>query len=448
MPYIYIKIQVQLLIMSIVELNNVYSFNIISINNKYEIINDCEIEESYVATGIFDLDSLTVVNHLSDIKSDEESNEVMTETNYNSDSFTIVNHLSDIKSDEEFNEVITETSNLSKEEIISNTENLIRNKTPSISYVINGNDYTVIIKPINKKLENSTVNIDFSACEKILKEKYPEKQFRIFQIIIENNKIENHLVDQVEYKVYDQNEVEMDLSICKEVYIIIEYEIKNKSLINVEQWKFFQKMDVDIFNLDDEFFNDICFPYSDKDSNSDMILYDRVKDIYQNYSICEENCTYISFNIEKITSNCKCKVKQEVKPNYEKGNFQTYIMSTFLNSNFGVIKCYNLVLSFEGKLENVGFLIFATMILGHISMYILYFINGVTKVTKYIKKEMDEKGYTFMKSMNNKKTETENIDSVENNIISNPPKKKNEIQNKRNGKDKKKVVNISQTQEK
>ena len=67
-------------------------------------------------------------------------------------------------------------------------------------------------------------------------------------------------------------------------------------------------------------------------------------------------------------------------------------MSAFLDSNFGVIKCYNLVFSFSGKLENAGFLIFATMIFCHIPIYFLYFINGVTKVTNYIKKEMDEKG--------------------------------------------------------
>ena len=393
--------------------DNIYSFNIININDEYKLINDCVIEESCVVTGIIDLDLLNEVNNYPDFNN------------------------CPIKSDE----VITETSTESKEEIISNIENLIKNKNPKISYVINGNDYMVIIKPINKKVAESTVNIDFSGCEKILKEKYPEKQFRILQINMENNKNKNILVDQVEYKIYDENEVEMDLSICNDVNINIEYEIKNKSLLNIEQMIFFQNMGVDVFNLNHEFFNDICFPYSDKDSNSDMILYDRVKDIYQNYSICGDNCEYISFNIERITSNCNCKVKQEVKSKYEKGNFKTYVMSAFLDSNFGVIKCYNLVFSFSGKLENAGFLIFATMIFCHIPIYFLYFINGVTKVTNYIKKEMDEKGYNINNSKNIK-TEEENLDSDSKNIIykkrlkSNPPKKKNEIQNESNGEDK------------
>ena len=109
-----------------------------------------------------------------------------------------------------------------------------------------GNDYTAILKPINKKIEESTVNIDFLECEKILKVEYPNKEFRIFQLNIEN-KIENHLVDQVEYKIYDENGIEMDLSVCNNVEIIIEYEIKNKSLLNLEQISNFQNMGVDVF---------------------------------------------------------------------------------------------------------------------------------------------------------------------------------------------------------
>ena len=62
-----------------------------------------------------------------------------------------------------------------------------------------------------------------------------------------------------------------------------------------------------------------------------MILSDRVLDIYQNVSICGEECKYDSFNVEKILVNCNCKIKNEVS----EGNFETYIESAFLDSNFG-----------------------------------------------------------------------------------------------------------------
>ena len=44
-------------------------------------------------------------------------------------------------------------------------------------------------------------------------------------------------------------------------------------------------------------------------------------------------------------------------------NFKNSITSAFFDSNFGVIKCFNLVFSFEGKLNNYGFWIFGLFII-------------------------------------------------------------------------------------
>ena len=234
------------------------------------------------------------------------------------------------------------------------------------------------------------MNIDFSECKKLLKEKYPTKEFRILQINMENEN-EKCLSDQVEYKVYDENGDEMDLSICEEVEIKIEYKITNTSLLNLEQISNLKAQGIDVFDLDSDFFNDICFAFSD--DNSDMILSDRVSDIYQNYSICGDGCEYESFNIETLSANCKCKVKQEVSTKREIGNFKNYLQTAFFESNFGIVKCYNLFFSLIGKLKNVGFWIFGGLIIFHTPLYILYFINGITPVAKYIQNEMDNKGY-------------------------------------------------------
>ena len=125
--------------------------------------------------------------------------------------------------------------------------------------------------------------------------------------------------------------------------------------MDIEKIKYFQEKGIDILNIEDDFFNDICFPYSDENSNSDMILNDRKKELYQNYSLCEEGCEYVFFNIEKMSVNCSRKIKQDIEPIVKKGSFKSYIASPFFNSNFGVIKCYMLFFSFNRKLKNVGF---------------------------------------------------------------------------------------------
>ena len=56
----------------------------------------------------------------------------------------------------------------------------------------------------------------------------------MLQINIDNNK-ENILVDQVEYKVFDEQNAEVDLSVCENAEIPVEYKIKDTSQINLNE---------------------------------------------------------------------------------------------------------------------------------------------------------------------------------------------------------------------
>ena len=115
-----------------------------------------------------------------------------------------------------------------------------------------------------------------------------------------------------------------------------------------------------------------------------MILTDRVNDIYQNYSLCEQGCIYENFDIEKMSAKYSCQIKQKIDTNIKEGFFKSYISSPFLNSNFGVIKCYKLVFSINRKLNNIGFWIFLIMNIFNIISFIFYFIKGVNPVKNYI----------------------------------------------------------------
>ena len=88
-------------------------------------------------------------------------------------------------------------------------------------------------------------------------------------------------------------------------------------------------------------------------------------------------------------------------------------MSSFLESNFGVIKCYNLVFSFKGNLSNIGFWIFGIMLIIHIPIYILNFIIGTKNIINYILKEMDDKGYTIDNDLEEEKIEKSKINEKE-----------------------------------
>ena len=317
--------------------------------------------------------------------------------------------------------LIIDSSSKPKDEFINNMDDFMKDTEPNISYFIKGNDYSAIIKPIIEIFLRGqmSINIDFSNCIVKLNEIYPDNQFRVAQIIIENNN-ENNLIDQTEYSVYNKFGEKIDLSICKDTNIKIEYSIKNNSLLNIEKILYFRQKVIDIFQIKDNFFNDICYPYYDPNSNSDMILTDRVSDIYQNYSICELGCEYESLNVENMKVTCSCKVRENISAKINEGNFKTYIASSFMSTNFGVIKCYKLVFGIKDKLNNIGFWLFGVMILLNFLLYIVYFNKGITPLKNYINNEMDKNGYKSNKLNNDKEatSKMETIPNEDNKIIS------------------------------
>ena len=148
-----------------------------------------------------------------------------------------------------------ELSNQTKNEMIDSFDILIQNKNPNNSYIINGDNYTIFINPLGRFISDSNVNIDFSECEKILKNKYPNFEYRILQIN-SNNKNPNCLNEDVEYRVYNQFGAKIDLSCCKNVKITIQNKINFEDL-DLEKILKFKNMGIDIFQLDNDFFNDI-----------------------------------------------------------------------------------------------------------------------------------------------------------------------------------------------
>ena len=71
-------------------------------------------------------------------------------------------------------------------DILDYSNYLIKTIEKGQTYITEFTDSLIIIKPLTVKIENSTVDIDFSQCEKKLKESNPEKEYRILQINMGN----------------------------------------------------------------------------------------------------------------------------------------------------------------------------------------------------------------------------------------------------------------------
>ena len=161
------------------------------------------------------------------------------------------------------------------------------------------------------------------------------------------------MTNELEYAIYDENKDKLDLSVCDGINIKMNHQIKNTSLLDIETLSKYSEEGIDILYINDNFFNDICYLYIIK--YSDIILKDRREDIYQNYSQCDSVWIYVDIDIETKIISCVCEIKTEIQTEVETLSFGKAVSDTFKQSNFFVIKCYELVFDFNNKSSNYGF---------------------------------------------------------------------------------------------
>ena len=301
---------------------------------------------------------------------------------------------------------------------INNLEKLIEEVNIEEIYEITADHFKIKISPINnKEFDTDTSFINFLECENSLRKAnnlLPNDTLTEIMIEIEKND-DKSLTNQIEYAVF-YGKKQLELSVCLNNEIEVNYDISNSTFINLEMISEFSKLGIDILNIKDDFFNDICFPYEEK--KSDMILRDRISDIYQNFSKCDNNCEYKKIDLNTKLITCTCKIKPEIKKEAEPPRLDSILLDLLTDSSFGVVKCLNLVFNFHNKLENLGFLLFALTIIAHIVIIIQYSINNINPINRYILSQM--KKYYYISHIYNpvkkRKSEKKNKYNIFNNI--------------------------------
>ena len=326
------------------------------------------------------------------ISSDEKVEEYKTDsTTYYYDNESSLNSENNIDNS---NSIIKKTINKSTEDLVNNLDDLMKDIELGKVYEMKADDYEVKISPINfNEYEDSSTYINFKECENTLRQKnnLPEDSIlTVIQIEI-YKKEEKSLTNQVEYAVYNDKKIKLDLSACEKDKIEINYAITNTSVLDLNKLSQFSKMNVDVLNIKDHFFNDICYPFSE--NNNDMILKDRREDIYQNFSLCDNNCEYDRINISSMIISCNCQIKPKIDIRKPPLKFEKMYVDLFSETSFAVTKCFNLVFNFKNKSKNIGFIIFTILFFLHIPILIYYIIIGTTPMRKYLIKEMEKYNY-------------------------------------------------------
>ena len=268
---------------------------------------------------------------------------------------------------------------------------------------------------VQKNTNNPNVSsIDLGECEKLLKEQEglsEDDDLIVLKVDIINEELSS---TYVQYEIYNPIKLTLiPLGICNEKPIMINVPItldeNRKSTCDS-----LCQSGYDLFNLNDSFYNDICTTYT-TENGTDLTLSDRKKLIFDqngNISMCQEGCSFQSYNCTTKKVKCDCSIQLEEiitdvsKINFDKTEIYESFFTTLKNSNFLVLKCYKLVFSIKGQTNNIGSYMMSFFTLIFIILMILYIINGNKKINFFIelilKQKLNNKNKKPIKNGKNK----------------------------------------------
>ena len=263
-------------------------------------------------------------------------------------------------------------------------QNIINNifKEINITEIDNGIDKKIIEKDLifvftstfNQKQneDDNNITINLGQCENRLKNEYnisENDSLYILEIISEEIGMKIPKVDyEVYYPLYNNNLTKLNLTSCLDTKIEISIAVK---------------LDTDLYkhNASSDYYNDIC-SIATSVSGTDISLKDRRNEfVYNNMTLCEENCKLIDYNYTKEKAKCSCDVKLSPSKNndinkFNKKDFFKNFIEIKKIANLNVLKCYKTVLKIKHLLKNYGFFIlFFILILYFIIIFIFWFLS-------------------------------------------------------------------------
>ena len=264
---------------------------------------------------------------------------------------------------------------MQKEEILQQIDaNII--ELINFNKTIKGNDFLLQIYTSSLPIisNNETSSILFHKCERILKRAY-DIDINNDIIIAKFDYIDNNAItNQIQYKAFDYNGNELNLQLCNNVTVNIMYSINSPKDVKLDEAYMFYKEGIDIYNIKDSFYNDICFPYSL--NGYDLSPSERIKNYYMDISFCESNCEYLYTNYTHNKVVCKCKVKDvfemgSVKDdNRSNNNINERLNRNEYKDKVNIMKCYKLFSKWKYLKDDLSLWFFGIInVINAISLY-------------------------------------------------------------------------------
>ena len=305
--------------------------------------------------------------------------------------------------------------------------------------------YSILFYKDYNCIEELSINIskiDFGNCSnKILKSLTPPTTSPITIAIVER-KNEGKKSESTAYFYHPETGNKIDVkTLCENSKVTIKKNILsqlNISIIDRESIFFLIGQEINIFNLNDAFYTDICFHYISP-NGKDIPLKDRILSIYPNIILCDEGCLNKGVNLTTMESICECKLNYILSNDLMGG--KAFLENKFgeltdfiTNSNIDILKCYKDIFKIEYIKKNFGFIMMILIIFIEIILTLIFWIKEIKYIIKYLNyltkyyanlisdKNENKENNGKIKSKNDNKSKEEGI-------INNYPLKKIGIKN-------------------
>ena len=247
-----------------------------------------------------------------------------------------------------------------KDEIISDLEQVLDELT-QLNQTIKGDDFILQVYPSHTPLTNNsyTSSLNFSECELLLIQHGIIDKGDTLIIVKFDYINETAITNQVEYKAYTTNGRNVDISICKDVYVNINYPLYNEEDMHYSLgYTMNEEYGVDIYNASSLFYNEFCLPFQYNDV--DVLLEQRRMSFYMNISLCPSECEFIRVNYVNKVAECKCKTKilfSETASQIHQNvlDVDKEFLKVHTPINVYVVKCYMLFKDAKGLVDNISF---------------------------------------------------------------------------------------------
>ena len=191
------------------------------------------------------------------------------------------------------------------------------------------------------------------------------------------------------------NSKNFDLSLCNKDPILFEDEIGIDTLtydyndtepIDIDTILYGKKFGIDLFDLNSDFLNDICFKFT-SEKKTDVPLDSRVEDYYQNITFCDdkESSHYLAYNYssDKKTFTYRCAFgyyKSEADKSGYLDKIDTELKSLVSVSNIKVITCYKKFLNLRDIITNYGGMICIGVFFIQIICFLIFCFCGIKPI--------------------------------------------------------------------